>query len=367
MRVTFAETFAGQAVAQEAKGTYLSCLPPSGAVWDPILQQWEEFKALQDWRRKIERTRAKLAGGSVPPSTTDPYNRPTSQPSGNPQRPHAVGKPLHSSVIRGGPELYLSVMGTLAPVATPSLSLSINCLIDTCCSFSNFYKEAIARQLVDLTSTAESERRVVTLADGSTVSTVGRIVSNLRLTCDTIAVSLKSITTHILPELAFDGILGYPTIRRYNLLSLFYSLFCEAGLQVHNCKSCRQCLPAVFQQESSLASEETQAAVLLEAPRPGALIVPRDSHSSSEGGLAIAVIQESPRQSRRQEERGPSAAVTQVRLSAIPSATRGPHLQAERGLDGAAIPSATRKPRPSCGRRDRCSVQSGAQQTGTVS
>ncbi len=151
---------------------------------------------------------------------------------------------------------------------------------------------------MDLTPTVASERRVVTLADGSTVSTVGSIVCNLRSTCDTKAVSLKSITIHILLELAFDVILDYSTIKRYNLLSVFYSLFCEADLQIHNCKSCRQCLPAVFQQESSLVSEATQAEVLLEAPRSGALNVPRDSHRSSEGGLAVAVIQESHRQSR---------------------------------------------------------------------
>jgi hypothetical protein len=90
-------------------------------------------------------------------------------------------------------------------------------------------------------------------------------VCNLRLICDTKAVSLKSITIHILPELASDVILGYPTIKRYNLLSVFYSLFCESDLQVHNCKSCRQCLPAVFQQEDPLASGATQAEVLLEA------------------------------------------------------------------------------------------------------
>jgi hypothetical protein len=120
---------------------------------------------------------------------------------------------------------------------------------------------------VDLTPTAANERRVVTLADGSTISTVGSTVCNLRLTSDTKAVSLKSITIHILPELASDVILDYPTIKRYNPLFAFYSLFCETDLQVHNCKSCRQCLPAVFQQESSLASEATQAEVLLEAPR----------------------------------------------------------------------------------------------------
>jgi hypothetical protein len=35
-----------------------------------------------------------------PPTTTVPSDMPTRQPSGNPQRPHAVGKPLHLGVIR---------------------------------------------------------------------------------------------------------------------------------------------------------------------------------------------------------------------------------------------------------------------------
>ncbi len=65
--VTFADTAEGRAIAREANGTYLSCLPPYGVVWDPISQQWGECTALQDWRRKIERARAKLAGRSVPP------------------------------------------------------------------------------------------------------------------------------------------------------------------------------------------------------------------------------------------------------------------------------------------------------------
>jgi hypothetical protein len=148
-----------------------------------------------EWRRKLERIRARSAARSVPSLAAGPYNRPAPKPSGIPQRPSAVGKPLHLGVIRGGPELYPSVMGTLAPVATPSLSVSIDCLIETGCLFSNFCKEAFARQLVDLTPIAVNERRVVTLADGSTVSTVGSIVCNLRLTCDTKAISLKSIIT----------------------------------------------------------------------------------------------------------------------------------------------------------------------------
>ncbi len=102
----FADTETGQAVQREAKGTHLTCLRPSGVVWDPISKQWEECQALLDWRRNIERARAKLAGRPVPPpSTTGPSNRSTRQPSGNPQRPHAESKSLHLGVIRGGPEL----------------------------------------------------------------------------------------------------------------------------------------------------------------------------------------------------------------------------------------------------------------------
>jgi hypothetical protein len=221
----------------------------------------------------------------------------------------------------------------------PHLTLFINCLIDTSCLFANFCnKEATTRQLVDFTPTADSERRVVALADGSTISTVGSIVCNLRLTCDTIAVSLKSITIHILPELAFDVILGYPTIKRYNLFSAFYSLFCEEDLQIHNCKSCRQCLPAVFQQETSLASGATQAEVLREAPRSGALEVARDCRRLLKGGPDIAAIEGSPEQSH-QSEGGLNVAVikdsprkSQVDATTIQGSTRESH-RAERGLD----------------------------------
>jgi hypothetical protein len=65
--VLFADTAVGKTIARDAKGTYLSCLPPSGVVWDPISQQWEECEALHEWRRKIERTRARSAVRSVPP------------------------------------------------------------------------------------------------------------------------------------------------------------------------------------------------------------------------------------------------------------------------------------------------------------
>jgi hypothetical protein len=46
--VLFADTAVGEAIAREAKGTYLSCLPPFGVVWDSILQQWEECEALHE-------------------------------------------------------------------------------------------------------------------------------------------------------------------------------------------------------------------------------------------------------------------------------------------------------------------------------
>ncbi len=98
--ISFAEeTSAGQAVQREARGTHLTCLPPFGVVWDPISKQWEEYQALLDWRRNIKRARAKLAGRPIPPSTTGPSNRSTRQSSGNPQSPHAEGKPLHLGVI----------------------------------------------------------------------------------------------------------------------------------------------------------------------------------------------------------------------------------------------------------------------------
>jgi hypothetical protein len=133
---------------------------------------------------------------------------------------------------------------------------------------------------------AAERRRVVTLADGLIVGTVGSVVCNLRMTSDkAVHVVLKSITIHILPELAFDVILGFPTIRSFNLLSHFASLFSEVNLQVHNCTMCRQCLPAVYQQECTLTPGATQAEVLLAVTRSGTLVATRDSRLVSERGL----------------------------------------------------------------------------------
>jgi hypothetical protein len=271
---------------------------------------------------------------------------PTNATSSANLRPPARDKLLHLGVIRGGPELYPSVRGTITPVTTPSFAVNIDCLIDTGCLFSNFCKEAIARQLVDFTPIAANARRVVTLADGSTVSTVGSIVCNLRLTCDTKAVFLKYITMHILPELAFDVILGYPTIRKYELLIHFSSLFTGKSLQLHNCKSCRQCLPAVHQQECTPAAGATQSEVLLADPRLDTLAVARDCRRSSEGGLDVADIMGSPRQSRQSEGGLNVAAIRdsprepQLDAATIQGATRESH-RAEGGLGVATNQSAT--------------------------
>jgi hypothetical protein len=82
---------------------------------------------------------------------------------------------------------------------------------------------------------------------------------------------LANVTLHILPGLAFDVILGFPCIRKYNLITNFSYLFSESNLQVHNCTKCRQCLPKVFLKENSPSSGETQSKVLLAVPCASAL------------------------------------------------------------------------------------------------
>jgi hypothetical protein len=154
-------------------------------------------------------------------------------------------------------------------------------------------------RLVDLTPTAASASRVVTLADGSTVGTVGSIMCNLKLTCNTVPVFLKSITMHILPELALDVILGFPTFRKYELLIHFAPLFTRKNLQIHNCKPCCQCLTKVFQQEAPLAAGETQSKVFLAGSQLGTLAVASNFRRLSEGGPDVAVIEGSPRQSHQ--------------------------------------------------------------------
>jgi hypothetical protein len=98
---------------------------------------------------------------------------------------------------------------------------------------------------------------------------------------------LKDVTLHMLPGLAFDVILGFPCIKKYNLITTFSYLFCESNLQVHNCTKCRQCLPKVFQLERAPSDGETQSKVLLAVPCASALNLLRESCGGSPGGPVV--------------------------------------------------------------------------------
>ncbi len=106
----------------------------------------------------------------------------------------------------------------------------------------------------------------MTLADGSLTSSVGYVVCDVTLNDDTTSMNLKNVTLHVLPGLAFDVIIGFPCIRKHNLIKTFSYLFSESNLQVHNCTKCRQCLPKVYQQEGPPSNGETQSKVLLAVP-----------------------------------------------------------------------------------------------------
>jgi hypothetical protein len=80
------------------------------------------------------------------------------------------GKSLHLGVIRGASELYPSVEGVLQSEVDPVLQISVECLFDTGCLFSNFIKEDVAEKLGSITRTRDEEHRQVTLADGSLTS-----------------------------------------------------------------------------------------------------------------------------------------------------------------------------------------------------
>ncbi len=141
--------------------------------------------------------------------------------------------------------------------------------------FANFIKEDIARRLGTSTQSA-GRQRLVTLADGSITSSVGYVVCDVTLKHDEISMKLKDVKLHILPGLSFDVILGYPCIRKNNLVHIFSYLFSESNLQVHNCTKCRQCLPKVFQKERAPSMGETQSKVLLAVPCVDALNLLRE-------------------------------------------------------------------------------------------
>jgi hypothetical protein len=145
----------------------------------------------------------------------------------------------------------------------------------------------MARRLGPHTNSAEN-KRLVTLADGSLTSSVGYVCCDITLKHDENSMILKSITLHMLPGLAFDVVLGFPCIRKYNLVTTFSYLFSESNLQVHNCTMCRQCLPKVFQQESSPSDGETQSKVLLAVPCcASALNLLREPCGGSPGGPVV--------------------------------------------------------------------------------
>ncbi len=110
--------------------------------------------------------------------------------------------------------------------------------------FAKFVTADIARQLGQHTKSAEECMRLVALAeDGSLTSSVGYLCFDLTLRHDdNNSMILKNVVLHILPGLAFDVILGFPSIRKFNLTTYFSSLFTENNLQVYNCTKCRQCL-----------------------------------------------------------------------------------------------------------------------------
>jgi hypothetical protein len=141
--------------------------------------------------------------------------------------------------------------------------------------FANFIKADIARRLGTSTQSADRQR-LVTLADGSITSSVGYVVCDVTLKHEEISMKLKDVKLHILPGLSFDVILGFPCIRKNNLVHIFSYLFSESNLQVHNCTKCRQCLPKAFQQERAPSDGETQSKVLLAVPCVDALNLLRE-------------------------------------------------------------------------------------------
>ncbi len=128
----------------------------------------------------------------------------------------------------------------------------------------------------------------MTLAEGTSVSTRGYIHGSLRLVSDDSKVLiLASLKFHVLAKLSFDIILGLHTLRKYNLISHFASIFSDGDcLMVHNCRSCRQCLPGAFQRESSTLSAgiSTHAEFPLKTPSDDTLGYPRHGTGRSVDG-----------------------------------------------------------------------------------
>ncbi len=150
-------------------------------------------------------------------------------------------------MIKSGSDVYPFVQGTLTSTSTHASTncIIVECLLDTDCLFANFVKADIARRLGTHTQSVDT-KRLVTLADGYLTSSVGYVNCDVTLTQNENSMILKDVTLNILPGLAFDVILGFPCIRKYNLITTFSYRFSESNLQVYYCTKCRQCLPKVF-------------------------------------------------------------------------------------------------------------------------
>jgi hypothetical protein len=57
------------------------------------------------------------------------------------------------------------------------------------------------------------------------------MLCDVTLKHDENSMKLKDVTLHILPGLLFDVILGFPCIRKYNLVTYFSYLFSESNLR----------------------------------------------------------------------------------------------------------------------------------------
>ncbi len=205
-------------------------------AWLPADNVWIGREQLKAWKARI----------------TAPFKRSqnTSSAEGNPSDQNR-GKSIHLGVVRGGTDVYPSVQGTLASMSmySPTDNIVVECLLDTGCLFANFVEADIAGRLETHTQSAD-KKRLVTLADKLLPSSVGYVICDVTLNHDVISMKLENVTLHILPGLAFDVIIGFPCIRKHNLITNFSYLFSESNLRVHNCTNkCRQCLPKVFQQE----------------------------------------------------------------------------------------------------------------------
>jgi hypothetical protein len=114
------------------------------------------------------------------------------------------------------------------------LQIAVECLFDTGCLFSNFIKEDAARQLGSSILEGGEGHRQVTLADGSLTSSLGSLSCNVMLRHKSHGTfGLHNICFHILRNLAFDVIIGYPCIVAHCIrtLELWYNkLYLLSGL-----------------------------------------------------------------------------------------------------------------------------------------